>query len=72
MPPGKRAISCQWVFKAKVDADDRICTHNARLVALGFSQQYRRDYDETFVPVVKYNTIHVILAVVVARKLHVR
>ena len=72
LPSGKSAISCKWVFKAKLDSEGKVHTHKARLVARGFSQKYGEDYDETFAPVVHHETIRVLLAIAASRKLHVR
>ncbi|KFD60150.1 hypothetical protein M514_27678 [Trichuris suis] len=72
LPQGKKPISCKWVFKAKLDSQGRVQTYKARLVARGFSQKYGEDYDETFAPVVKHDTIRVLFAVAAARGLHVR
>uniref|UniRef100_A0A5S6QQ06 Reverse transcriptase Ty1/copia-type domain-containing protein n=1 Tax=Trichuris muris TaxID=70415 RepID=A0A5S6QQ06_TRIMR len=54
-PPGKKAITCKWIFKAKYDSRGRVQTYKARLVATGFSQKYGQDYDEIFAPVVRYD-----------------
>lgn len=72
LPPGKKTISCKWVFKAKLDGDGQIHAYKARLVARGFSQRYGEDYDETYAPVVKHETIRVLLVVAAQRGLHVR
>jgi len=63
LPPNKKAISCKWVFKTKTNGKDRVCNYKVRLVAKGFSQSYRKDYDKTFAPVVKYDTIRALLCV---------
>ncbi|KFD64371.1 hypothetical protein M514_23395 [Trichuris suis] len=72
LPPGRKAVTVKWVFKAKLNPKDQVETYKARLVARGFSQRYGQDYDETFAPVVKYDTVRTLLAVAAARKLHVR
>ena len=50
LPKGNKAITCKWVFKAKLNGDGEIDTYKARFVARGFTQKYEEDYDETFAP----------------------
>ena len=57
LPPGKRALSMKWVFKAKHDIDGNLQRNKARLVVRGYEQRERTDYEEAFTPVVKWNTI---------------
>ena len=55
-------ITCKWVYKVKKKADGKIDRHKARLVARGFSQQYGRDYNETFSPVARMVTLLTIIS----------
>ena len=62
-PRGKKLVSCKWVFTPKYMADGTLDKLKARLVARGFTQTYGLDYQETFAPVAKLNTIRVLLSV---------
>ena len=52
------------VYKTKFDAKGEIVKHKERLVAKGFSQQYTFDYNETFAPIARLDTVQTILAIV--------
>jgi hypothetical protein len=63
LPNGKKVVSCKWVFTIKHKANGSVERYNARLVAKGFTQTYEIDYEETFAPVAKMNTIRVLLSI---------
>ena len=65
-------VTSKWIYKVKFSADGNIEKCKARFVARGFSQKEGIDYDETFAPVARYNSIRVIisLASVLGWKLH--
>ncbi|KAL2480418.1 Cysteine-rich RLK (Receptor-like protein kinase) 8 [Abeliophyllum distichum] len=58
LPQGKKLASCKWIFTIKLKQDVSLDLHKARLIAKGFTQTYGIDYQETFAPVAKLNTIH--------------
>ena len=56
-PTGKRTVGSKWVYKVKTGADGSVQRYKARLVAQGFTQQYGTDFDETFCPVVRQESL---------------
>lgn len=68
-PDGKNTVGCKWVFVTKRDPSGNIVKHKARLVAQGFSQKFRIDYNETYSPVVRFTAIRMLFAVAAVRKM---
>ena len=63
-PEGRNIIDSKWVFKVKTNADGTIKRHKAHLVARGFMQTAGVDFEETFLPAVKYTSIRTLCAIV--------
>jgi len=65
-------ISNKWVLTKKRDKEGNVVKYKARLVARGFTQRPGLDYGKTFSPVVRFETIRALLAMVASKKLKVR
>ncbi|VAH22706.1 unnamed protein product [Triticum turgidum subsp. durum] len=62
LPYGKKAVSCKWIFTVKQNPEGKVERYKARLVARGYNQTYGIDYDETFAPVAKMNTVRILIS----------
>ena len=58
-------VGCKWVFMVKCRADRSIERYKVRFVAKGYKQTYGINYQETFAPIAKINTVQVLLALAV-------
>ncbi|CAL2234198.1 unnamed protein product [Prunus armeniaca] len=61
-PSEKPVIGVKWVYKTKLNLDGSVQRNKARLVAKGYAQKPGLDYNETYVPVARLDTIKTLIA----------
>ncbi|GJV72081.1 retrovirus-related pol polyprotein from transposon TNT 1-94 [Tanacetum coccineum] len=64
MTMSQSVIGTKWVFRNKLDENGIVFRNKARLVAQGYNQQEGIDYDETYTPVARLESIRILLAIV--------
>uniref|UniRef100_A0ABD2W2N1 Integrase catalytic domain-containing protein n=1 Tax=Trichogramma kaykai TaxID=54128 RepID=A0ABD2W2N1_9HYME len=57
-----KTIDSKWIFKIKPETESTPLIYRAPLCARGFMQREGEEYNETYAPVVRYDSIRVLLA----------
>jgi hypothetical protein len=60
--PKQNVVGTEWVFRNKQDEHGVVTRNKAWLVAKGYSQVKGLDFDETFAPIAKLESILILLA----------
>jgi hypothetical protein len=60
----QNVVGTKWVFRNKQDEYGVVTRNKARLVAKGFAQVASLDFEETFAPIARLESIHILLAYV--------
>ena len=64
IPKGRTAIGSKWVYRVKTTPEGELDKLKARLVALGNRQVYGVDYADTYAPVVRHETVNLVLTLI--------
>lgn len=62
LPAGQKTIGVKWVYKTKLKENGEVDKYKARLVAKGYKQEFGVDYREAFAPVVRHDTIRLVIS----------
>ena len=68
LPPGRKLVQCKWVFKIKFASDGSPLKYKEILVAKGYSHVHDIEYNETFAPVAKMDSIRLSLAIAASKQ----
>ena len=63
-PEDSKPVGCKWVFKTKLDPNENVERYKAKLVAKGFIQKEGIDYQETFSPVSRKDSLRIVMTLV--------
>ena len=66
-PLGCHPIGLKWVYKVMRDEHGAIVKHKACFIARGFVQREGIDFEEFFAPVVRMESIRLLLALAAAK-----
>ncbi|GJY14715.1 retrovirus-related pol polyprotein from transposon TNT 1-94 [Tanacetum coccineum] len=61
-PKNMKIIGTKWVFRNKLDKNGVVSQNKARLVTQGYNQQEGINYDETYAPAARLESIRILLA----------
>ncbi|GKA02248.1 retrovirus-related pol polyprotein from transposon TNT 1-94 [Tanacetum coccineum] len=66
LPISQSVIGTKWVFRNKLDENGIVSRNKAILVSQGYNQQEGTDYNETYAPVARLESIIILLAIACA------
>ena len=58
LPPRWNLVQCKWIFKTKLETDGTTTKYKDQLVENGYSQVHGMDYNDTFDPVARMDSIY--------------
>jgi hypothetical protein len=67
LPSGRKIFTCRWVYGTKSAVDGQINRYKAGIFAKGFQQVHGIDYDETFSPIAKMDSIRLALSIAASK-----
>jgi hypothetical protein len=71
LPTNRQTIICKWILKIKYTLFGDVHRYKVKFVVRGFNQILSVDYDDIFPPIVKINSIIVLLALATQHNLEI-
>src|SRR5881394_3415083 len=71
-PLALKPFLLKWVCRTKRDANNVFEKYKARIVVRGYAQEAGLDFDKTFAPVVRIESVRTIFAIAAARDLYIQ
>lgn len=68
-PTNKKVVGSRWHYVHKLGPDGEITRHKARFVAKGYYQIKGIDYQETFSPVFRYESLRILFTLVASLRI---
>lgn len=69
LPPGHECIPSGWNFKIKTDKNGQSKRRKARFFSQGYKQVKGIDYQESFAPIVRYDSLPVVVVIAASKDL---
>lgn len=63
IPKDKNVIGTKYIFKNKYDEHGTVTRNKARLVAKGYAQIEGIDFEETFAPIARLESIRILISI---------
>ena len=60
-PSNGSVIGTRWVYRNKINEQGQIVRNKVRLVAKGYNQKFRIDFEESFAPIARIEAIRILL-----------
>jgi hypothetical protein len=72
LPRGRKCIGTKWVFRTKRDGNNKLERYKCRIVAKGYAQIAGIDFDKTFAPVARIESVRCFLSLAAYHGLDVK
>ena len=69
-PSGQKVVRAKWVLRRKLLPGGKLDKLKARIVAKGFTQREELDYEETFSPTLRFESVRLMVAGAAAGNMH--